>query len=248
MTPSPADPDWETEFQRGRGPFPGGLGHKARRRRFAIYLRGQMTATCRRCATTMARELVPEDAEQLHRFVSTSPWDSAPVEAQLVRAAQAPTGGRAGPPGGWYLVVDDTALVKRGPLRARFALARVRVADGPQTRDGQGGPGESVWLICEERAGGERTYYVSNRAACAGRQSLAASVKSRGVCEQAHRQMKQELGLNHYEGRSWSGLHHHCLPTPIAYAFLQHLRLQGRKNFPGATPLPVPRRRRSGAD
>ena len=100
MTPARALPDWETEFQRGLGPFLGGLGHKARRRWFAIYLRGQMTATCRRCATTMARELVPEDAEQLHRFVSTSPWDSVPVEAQLVRAAQAPAGGAGRPAGG----------------------------------------------------------------------------------------------------------------------------------------------------
>jgi SRSO17 transposase len=60
--------------------------------------------------------------------------------------------------------------------------------------------------------------------------------------------MKQELGLNHYEGRSWSGLHHHCLLTMISFAFLQHLRLKGKKNFPGAIRLHTPRCRRSGAD
>ena len=42
--------------------------------------------------------------------------------------------------------------------------------------------------------------------------------------EQAHQQMKEELGLDHFEGRSWSGLHHHALLTMIAFAFLQHLR------------------------
>jgi SRSO17 transposase len=46
------------------------------------------------------------------------------------------------------------------------------------------------------------------------------------VCEQAHQQLKEELGLDHFEGRSWRGLHRHALLTLIAYLFLQHLRLQ----------------------
>ena len=44
-------------------------------------------------------------------------------------------------------------------------------------------------------------------------------VAKRGVCEQAHQQMKEELGLDHSEGRSWQGLHRHALMTMIAYAF-----------------------------
>ena len=39
--------------------------------------------------------------------------------------------------------------------------------------------------------------------------------------------MKEELGLDHFEGRSWLGLHHHVLMTMLAFAFLQHLRLGG---------------------
>src|SRR3954452_6833423 len=52
-----------------------------------------------------------------------------------------------------------------------------------------------------------------------------------GICEQAHQQLKEELGLDHFEGRSWQGLHRHALMTMIAYAFLQHRRLAyaGRK-------------------
>jgi hypothetical protein len=38
--------------------------------------------------------------------------------------------------------------------------------------------------------------------------------------------MKEELGLDHFEGRSWQGLHRHALMTMIAYAFLQHQRLK----------------------
>jgi SRSO17 transposase len=41
----------------------------------------------------------------------------------------------------------------------------------------------------------------------------------------AHQQMKEELGLDHFEGRSWQGIHRHALMTMIAYAFLQHRRL-----------------------
>jgi hypothetical protein len=48
------------------------------------------------------------------------------------------------------------------------------------------------------------------------------------VCEQAHQQMKEELGLDHFEGRSWTGLHRHALMTMIAFCFLQHLRLRER--------------------
>jgi hypothetical protein len=55
--------------------------------------------------------------------------------------------------------------------------------------------------------------------------SLAATIKSRWICEQAHQQLKEELGLDHFEGRSWHGLHRRALMTMIAYAFLQHRRL-----------------------
>jgi len=56
MTPARALPDWETEFQRGLGPFLGGVGHKARRPWFTIYLRGQMTASRDICTWTESIE------------------------------------------------------------------------------------------------------------------------------------------------------------------------------------------------
>lgn len=48
---------------------------------------------------------------------------------------------------------------------------------------------------------------------------LAAAIKARWLCEQAHQQLKEELGLVHFEGRSWTGLHRHCLMAMIPFAF-----------------------------
>jgi SRSO17 transposase len=121
----------------------------------------------------------------------------------------------------------------KGPLRARFAAVRVRVADGPevrlQGRTGQHLPGDEVWLVGEHRSSGERKYYLSNLPPEASLKRLASLIKARWVCEQAHQQLKEELGLDHFEGRSWRGLHRHALMTLIAYLFLQHLRLRAAK-------------------
>ncbi len=137
----------------------------------------------------------------------------------------------------------------KGALKARFAAARVRTADGPPQRIGTMGqqhlPGDEAWLVGELRASGERKYYLSNLPAESELTTLAAAIKARWVCEQAH-QVKEELGLDHFEGRSWRGLHRHALMTMIAFAFLQHRRLKeaggGKKNRRAATAAEPPRR------
>ena len=102
----------------------------------------------------------------------------------------------------------------------------MRVADGPavrlRQRNNQHLPGEEVWLVGERRASGERKYRLSNRPTGMDRKTLAAAIKARWACEQAQRQLKEVLGLDHFEGRSWTGLHRHALMTLIAFAFLQH--------------------------
>jgi SRSO17 transposase len=120
----------------------------------------------------------------------------------------------------------------KGPLRAGFAALRVRVADGPVAARAQHLPGEEVWLIGERRASGERKCYLANHPADTPLEVLAALIKARWVCEQMHQQMKDELGLDHFEGRGWRGLHHHALLCQLALAFLQHLRLGGNKRHP----------------
>ena len=127
----------------------------------------------------------------------------------------------------WHTISWRTGT--KGKLKARFAAVRVRVADGPPQRIRDKGqqhlPGDEAWLIGEHRMSGEKKYYLANLPAKTDLRALAATIKARWICEQAHQQLKEELGLDHFEGRSWHGLHRHALMTMIAYAFLQHRRL-----------------------
>lgn len=384
---------WEGALSDWLEPFLDALGHKARRRWAPVYIRGLFGRTERKSVQPIAAELTPGDYDQLHNFVASRAWDSAPLEAILAKKADALVGGT-----GALLVVDDVALPKKGehsvgvasqyagvlgksancqalvsltlarrevpvplalrlflhddwvndpercrragvpeerirklskpmialeevdrlrrlgvrfdgvvadagyghgapfrhalserglfwavgvtstqavytttvqltwpvaktgrprkrpvasehpltaqamlktaswrritwrtgtkgPLKAQFATVRVCVADGPRQRDGTPLPGDEVWLVGERRRSGERKYYLSNLPADTPQRTLARWIKARWVCEQGHQQMKEELGLDHFEGRSWQGLHHHAVLVMMALAFLQHLRL-----------------------
>jgi SRSO17 transposase len=113
----------------------------------------------------------------------------------------------------------------KGALTARFAAARMLVGDGPTFANNRHRPGEEVWLVGEWRSSGERKYYAANLPPETSLRALAGAVKARWICELAYQQLKQELGLGHFEGRSWTGLHRHALMTCIAFAWLQHLCL-----------------------
>ena len=390
--------DWEDELERWLEPFLIRLPRRAQRRWAPFYLKGLLLPGERKSMEPMAARIAPGEVQQLHHFVSTSPWMTAPLENELVRAADALVGGSDA-----VLVIDDTALVKqgrhsvgvkrqycgqlgkrancqslvsltlaraevpvcvglrlflpedwcadagrratagvpeavghrpkwrmaldeidrvlasaarfgcvladaeygkaaefraslaarqllyavgilptqkvypadvtlslpeqkptgrprkhpvpsvastsaaellearpeafrtiawrtgtKGPLRAEFAALRVRVADGSIASGAQHLPGEETWLVGEHRATGERKCYLTNHPADTPLEALAAAIKARWVCEQMHQQMKDELGLDHFEGRSWRGLHHHLLLCQLTFAFLQHLRLQLR--------------------
>jgi hypothetical protein len=112
----------------------------------------------------------------------------------------------------------------KGRLKARLAAVRVRIADGPPQRIWDKGqqhlPGDEAWLIGEHRVSGEKKYYLANLPAGMDLRSLAATIKARWICEQAHQQLKEELGLDHFEGKvvAWSSsscAHDHdrlCIP------------------------------------
>jgi SRSO17 transposase len=118
----------------------------------------------------------------------------------------------------------------KGPLTGEFAIVRVRPADGPETKDGVHLPGEAVWLVCERLSNGDRKFYLASLPATTSSKKIVGAIKARWSCEQMHQQVKEELGLDHFEGRSWLGLHHHAVLTMIAFAFLLHLRLTENKS------------------
>jgi SRSO17 transposase len=141
----------------------------------------------------------------------------------------------------------------KGRLSACFAAVRIRVADGPaqqiKGRPAQHLPGDEAWVVGERRTSEETKYYLANLPAKTDLETLAATIKARWACEPAHQQLKEELGLDHFEGRSWTGLHRHALMTMLAFAFLQHRRLsaakrgkKARRTSPSAEPARRPRR------
>lgn len=102
-------------------------------------------------------------------------------------------------------------------------------------------PGDKAWLIGEHRSTGEQKYYLSNLPVDTSLRLQASAIKARWACEQAHQQLREELGLDHFEGRPWTGLHRHALMSMMAYAFLQSRRptaVGQKKRVTG--PLPQP--------
>jgi SRSO17 transposase len=116
----------------------------------------------------------------------------------------------------------------KGPMRGKFAARRVRLGDGGKTSRGEVLPGREAWLVCERRKN-EDKYYVTSHDESTPLVALVRAIKARWSCEQAHQQLKEELGLDHFEGRSWRGLHQHALLTLVAFAFLQKERLREKK-------------------
>lgn len=109
-------------------------------------------------------------------------------------------------------------------LEGRFAFLRV-VAAHPLRSEQQ--PPRWEWLIVEWPDGeeGPSDYWLSNLPEDVGEERLAQLARLRWVIELDYRQLKGELGLDHYEGRSYRGFHHHCALVTCAHAFLTLERL-----------------------
>jgi SRSO17 transposase len=118
----------------------------------------------------------------------------------------------------------------KGLLTGDFAIVRVRPADGNEAKEGVPLPGHPAWLVCERLSNGDRKFYLVNLATSASHKKIVAAIKARWSCEQMHQQAKEELGLDHFEGRSWFGLHHHAVLTMIAFVFLLYVRLLENKS------------------
>ena len=106
-----------------------------------------------------------------------------------------------------------------GRLRSRFAALRVRAAhrDYWRTR-----PYGEQWLLIEWPRGAAEPakYWLANLPAATALKALVWTAKLRWRIERDFQELKQELGLNHFEGRSWRGFHHHATLCITAYGFL----------------------------
>jgi SRSO17 transposase len=121
----------------------------------------------------------------------------------------------------------------KGKLSGKFSWVRVWPAQGWQR--GECAFAEPFWLLIEEQADGKIQFAFSNLPAKTSRLEAVRLWKSRWPVEQGYQQMKEELGLNHFEGRSWRGFHHHACLVMLAYGFLvlEQLREKEAPASPG---------------
>jgi len=105
------------------------------------------------------------------------------------------------------------------PLRSRFAAVRVRVAHRDLERST---PHEPEWLLIEWPQGEDAPtkYWFSTLDESTPKAQLVKTVMTRWRIERDYQNLKQELGLGQYEGRSWRGFHHHATLCIAAYGFL----------------------------
>jgi SRSO17 transposase len=161
---------------------------------------------------------VPERAGETGRPNSCPRPDHAPESIGALIARQPPD-------------AFKTVTFRDGPdgkrLRSRFLFLRVRAAhhwrahDSRWAKSGQTPPREE-WLICEWPKGRDEPtdYWLSNLPGNTKPERLARLARLRWMIELDYKQLKGQLGLDHYEGRSWLGWYHHTALVTAAHGFL----------------------------
>jgi SRSO17 transposase len=164
-----------------------------------------------------------------------------------------PYGGRGRPPVPRYrqprsslraLVLDageraaSTVAWREGadgePLRSRFVAVRVRPAGVKLRRAATGGELPVRWLLAEWPEGADEpvTYWLANLPADTSMVELVRLAKLRWRVEHDYRELKDALGLDHFEGRSFKGWHHHVTLVSAAHAFVTLQRLDPKAAAP----------------
>ena len=103
------DESWRSDLERWLEPFLAGLSHPARRRMCPQYIAGLIGPGDRKSVQPMAARAGEAGYDQLHHFVAAGIWDSTPLDAALLSEADRLVGG-----GNAFLVIDDTAMPKKG--------------------------------------------------------------------------------------------------------------------------------------
>ncbi len=120
----------------------------------------------------------------------------------------------------------------RGAERCRFAMLQIWAAHG--WRQQAHPPRVIEWLLVEWPEGEKQPtkYWLAQLGSPPlGLRRLVRIAKARWRIEQDYRELKEELGLDHYEGRQWLGWHHHVCLVTMAYAFLRSEQARLKKNF-----------------
>jgi len=117
------------------------------------------------------------------------------------------------------------------PLRSRFARLRIRIAHRDFNRSE---PWPEEWLVIEWPKGEKEPtkYWLSSLPADIGFARLVDLAKLRWRIERDYHDLKQEIGLGHFEGRGWRGFHHHATLCIAAYGFL----ISERETIPPSAP------------
>jgi SRSO17 transposase len=121
------------------------------------------------------------------------------------------------PADAWKDVIWRQGVHKK--LRSRFAALRVRPANRDYWR---AEPHAEEWLLVEWPNGEAEPakYWLSTLPADVALSELVRMAKHRWIIERDYQELKQELGLGHFEGRGWRGFHHHATLCLAAYGFL----------------------------
>jgi SRSO17 transposase len=124
------------------------------------------------------------------------------------------------PPSAWHWIRWRNGA--QPSRQARFVALRVTPATG--WRIGRLAP--EVWLLCEREPDGDLKYYLVHLPPSAGLRRLVELAHQRWAIEQQYQELKSELGLDHFEGRTFPGWQHHVVLTAVAHAYIQRERMR----------------------
>jgi SRSO17 transposase len=136
------------------------------------------------------------------------------------------------PPSAWRTVTWRAGT--KGPQTSRFALVKAWAAHG--WRKSEHPPRTPEWLLIQwpKDAAEPGDYWMLWNPASAAAPALCAAIhaaRGRWKIEQDYRELKDELGLDHFEGRGWLGWHHHVTLVSLAFCFLRSEQARTKKNF-----------------
>jgi SRSO17 transposase len=136
------------------------------------------------------------------------------------------------PPSAWRTLT--WRIGTKGPQRSRFALVKAWAAHG--WRKSEHPPRTPEWLLFQwpKEATEPCDYWMLWNPVGHMAPSLRSAVhaaRGRWKVEQDYRELKDELGLDHFEGRGWQGWHHHVTLVSLAFCFLRSEQLRAKKNF-----------------